>query len=393
MICIACHAVTDGNDGPQCGGCRSWGTLRLHTPSAGRAMSPEDTILAFQRAPAPEAPLPMPVSIPRPRPTPVETPARPRSVPVSLTDVPESTYARYQSGLAPFDDVLGGGLVVGSALAIVAPPGSGKSQLALQVLAGIGEAALYATAEEMIDRVAATARRIGADVPSTMIVRETNVDTIIEHVRERRVRVLVVDSVQMTYCPDIKGSPGSPMQLTESARRLVALQEEGVTVCLISQVTTDGDAKGGTFLLHIVDAIVELIETRPPYRILRCIGKNRGGAAHVVARLEMTTAGLVPAAEPEPEPEDDAPHGRLGAIGAELGDSADGELPDTIANRLLRAAVRLADVADAEKDADAVGGNPLDSLQRFGLAADELHEAAKTFAHGIPERDRRRLGA
>jgi hypothetical protein len=94
----------------------------------------------------------------------------------------------------------------------------------------------------------------------------------------------------------------------------------------------------------------------------------------------------------EPEPEDDEPRARIGAIGAELGDSEDGELPDTIANRLLRAAVRLADVVDAEADVATIGGGALALSQRFGIATEELHEAAKTFAHGIPEKDRRRLG-
>ena len=165
------------------------------------------------------------------------------------------------------------------------------------------------------------------------------------------------------------------------------------SVLIIGHVTADGSIAGPSKLRHFVDVVLDLdsgSRRGGNERVLRC-SKNRFGAANAVGRFEMTAAGLVPL-EDEPEPEDDAPRGRLGAIGAELGDSEDGELPDTIANRLLRAAVRLANVADAEKDADAVGGNPLDSLQRFGLAAEELHEAAKTFAHGIPEKDRRRLG-
>lgn len=376
-MCLECERVLPGWR-PACPfGCRGY---KIGHAPAGTEPDP---------LPVREEPVAAPPRVARP-----VSPPKEGIAPVSITEIEESTHARYQSGIAAFDDVLGGGIVVGSVLALVAAPGLGKTSLLLQALAGIGEPTLYATGEESIEQVAATARRIGADVPSIYIAHATDVDAIVKYVRAHGIRILVADSVQMTQCVDIKGMPGSPTQLTESIRRLADLKNEGVTVCLVSQVTGDGDAKGGTFLLHYADVLLELVMGTVPERVLRCIGKNRNGADHVARRLVMTPDGLRPPTDPEPEPDfEEAAPRRQRAIGAELGDSVDGELPDTVVNRLLRAAIRLADIRKAEADIETIGGGALALSQRFGLATDELHEAAVTFADSIPDQDRRRLGA
>src|SRR5579864_6619263 len=75
---------------------------------------------------------------------------------------------RYRSGIAEFDRVCGGGLVVGSALLIGGDPGIGKSTLLLQVAAALAQGkggqkidCAYVSGEESLDQVRLRAERLG----------------------------------------------------------------------------------------------------------------------------------------------------------------------------------------------------------------------------------------
>jgi len=76
-----------------------------------------------------------------------------------LAAVPE---ARWSTGFAEFDRVLGGGVVPGSVTLIGGEPGIGKSTLLLQCAAALaaGQGVLYATGEESVRQVAERARRL-----------------------------------------------------------------------------------------------------------------------------------------------------------------------------------------------------------------------------------------
>src|SRR3990167_6193340 len=66
-----------------------------------------------------------------------------------LQDVQMHQQARFGSGLAEFDHVLGGGIVADSAILIGGDPGIGKSTLLLQIITQIAKhfPALYITGE------------------------------------------------------------------------------------------------------------------------------------------------------------------------------------------------------------------------------------------------------
>ena len=326
----------------------------------------------------------------------VATEPMPDDAPVPLSAIPLRNVPRASTGLAPLDTVLGGGLAEQSFVVLAGVAGQGKSTAALQMLAGLGLRVLYATGEETREQVGDRAARIGANSPNISIVEESDLSAILRYADVVDAQVIAIDSIQTTYCDGANGGPGSASQVAECALRLMNHSKDAAykrSVLIIGHVTADGSIAGPSKLRHFVDVVLDLdsgSRRGGNERVLRC-SKNRFGAANAVGRFEMTAVGLVPLVD-EPEPEDDVPRARIGAIGAELGDSVDGELPDTIANRLLRAAVRLADVVDAEADTEAIGGEPLAHLQRFGVATEALHEAAKTFAAGISEKDRRRLG-
>ncbi len=66
--------------------------------------------------------------------------------PIRLTDLKSETVARWKTGLAEFDFVLGGGIVPGSVVLIGGEPGIGKSTLLMQCAARLesqGVATLY----------------------------------------------------------------------------------------------------------------------------------------------------------------------------------------------------------------------------------------------------------
>lgn len=221
------------------------------------------------------------------------------SVPIPISDVPEEDLPRDLTGLAPLDAVLGGGLVVGSAVVLSSEPGAGKSTLTMQVLFGLGLRALYASGEESVPQCAARARRLGAASKKTLIVAETDVDVIIEHARRARAQIVVVDSIQTVVCAKHNGDPGSPSQVKGATSRLVQFAKStGTTMWIIGHVTNDGALAGPKTLKHLVDVVLELeggARFNGNERILRCGSKNRFGAANVVGHFEIGPGGLVAA--------------------------------------------------------------------------------------------------
>ncbi len=209
---------------------------------------------------------------------------------------------REKTGLAPFDDVLGGGLVLGSVVVLGAEPGIGKSSVVMQAVAGLGMRCLYSSGEESVPQAAARARRIDADSRHVYIVAETDLDTVLGHAEAIRAEVLVIDSIQTLTCSDLGGSAGSPGQVRECASRLVQFAKATDTiVILIGHVTNDGSLAGPKTLKHLVDVVLELdagCRRLGAERILRCAGKNRFGAANVLGYLEITREGLVPLVAP-----------------------------------------------------------------------------------------------
>ena len=89
---------------------------------------------------------------------------------------------RYKSGIAEFDRVCGGGLVVGSALLIGGDPGIGKSTLLLQVAAALARqntACAYISGEEALDQVRLRAERLGLGDAPVQLTAATSVRDIV----------------------------------------------------------------------------------------------------------------------------------------------------------------------------------------------------------------------
>ena len=120
-------------------------------------------------------------------------------------------YPRMATGSQELDRVLGGGIIPGSMILIVGDPGIGKSSLTLKVCANEGIAGrqvLYVTGEESIQQVRMRADRLQALADGVMVVSETNLELIEQHIANLKPEMVVIDSIQTMYNEVVSVSTG-----------------------------------------------------------------------------------------------------------------------------------------------------------------------------------------
>lgn len=215
--------------------------------------------------------------------------------PQRLSEVAQTEDARIRTGLEELDRVLGGGLVLGSVTLLGGDPGIGKSTMLLQASDTLSRAVptLYVTGEESLQQVSLRARRLGTAGDALQLLAETSIDTIIDHARDARVRVLVIDSIQTMFARDVESSPGSATQVREAAAALVRFAKtSGVSVFIIGHVTKEGVIAGPRILEHMVDTVLYFeSDAGSRFRLVRAV-KNRFGAANEIGVFAMTEQGL-----------------------------------------------------------------------------------------------------
>ena len=231
------------------------------------------------------------------------------SVPKRLAEIEGDSEDRIPVPIEEFSRVLGGGVVPGSIVLIAGDPGIGKSTLMLQMTMqmAIGNQVLYVSGEESERQIKMRATRLlrsndgtPGDLPNDLfLVTETNLEAILEHVQAINPRMLVIDSIQTVYRPDMESSAGSISQVRESASRLRELaKNSGIAVFVIGHVTKQGTIAGPRVLEHIVDTVLYLEGDRfQAYRLLRSV-KNRFGATSEVGVFEMQERGMIEVSNP-----------------------------------------------------------------------------------------------
>jgi len=223
--------------------------------------------------------------------------------PVLLDDVDTVNEQRVKIGIEEIDRVLGGGLVPGSVTLIGGDPGIGKSTLALQIgclLSQAGQKVLYVSGEESVKQTKMRADRITSKGKSQMyIVSQVDLNIINEFIHRMKPNVVIIDSIQVVYHPDITSSPGSVSQVRECSGILTQMAKSiGLTLFFIGHVTKDGMLAGPRVLEHIVDTVLYFEGERySMYRILRTT-KNRFGSTNEIGVFEMTANGLAEVANP-----------------------------------------------------------------------------------------------
>ena len=198
--------------------------------------------------------------------------------------------------------MLGGGLVSGSLVLISGDPGIGKSTLLLQVSALVAQAqgeVVYVSGEETRQQIKLRSKRLGVTGEKLYLLAETDLETILSQIEQLQPSLVVVDSIQAVYLPELDTAPGSVTQVRECTLRLMQwAKRSGVPVFIAGHVTKDGAIAGPRVLEHIVDVVLYL-EGEPfsAYRLLRGV-KNRFGSTNEIGVFEMKEQGLVEVANP-----------------------------------------------------------------------------------------------
>ncbi|MDI6800100.1 MAG: DNA repair protein RadA [Actinomycetota bacterium] len=205
--------------------------------------------------------------------------------------------SRMATKIKEFDRVLGGGIVQGSLMLLGGVPGIGKSTLLLQVANNVAAQApgkvLIVSAEESCEQIKLRADRLGRVSPNQLILAETDFDRIEAEIEEVMPSLIIIDSIQTVYCPDITSAPGSISQVREVSARLLRIAKSlKISTFIVGHVTKDGSIAGPKIMEHIVDTVLYFEgDTHRNYRIIRAV-KNRFGSTNEVGIFEMTAAGL-----------------------------------------------------------------------------------------------------
>lgn len=208
---------------------------------------------------------------------------------------------RISSGSAELDRVLGGGIILGSAILLGGDPGIGKSTILLQAVAHLSKTlnVLYVTGEESAQQVTLRAKRLGLSENQIWLLTDTHIENILNHLQKNKPQVVIIDSIQTMYTSLLSSAPGSVSQVRESAMQLVNYAKQTETVLfLVGHVTKEGNLAGPRVLEHMVDTVLYFEgEQDNRFRMLRSF-KNRFGAANELGIFAMTEKGLREVSQP-----------------------------------------------------------------------------------------------
>ncbi|MCM8829757.1 MAG: DNA repair protein RadA, partial [Candidatus Omnitrophica bacterium] len=219
------------------------------------------------------------------------------SIPEKITDIKAEKFLRTPTGINEFDRVTGGGIVSGSLILLAGEPGVGKSTLLL-CLAGKtaleGKKVLYISAEESKNQVKMRAERLGTLSENLYLLSTTEMPSIKHSIEILNPELVIVDSIQTVFDPEIPSIPGSVSQVRENAGFFLTLAKESrCSIFLVGHITKEGIIAGPKVLEHIVDVVLSFEgEIKSNLRVLRAT-KNRFGSTMEIGVFSMEENGLV----------------------------------------------------------------------------------------------------
>jgi DNA repair protein RadA/Sms len=166
-------------------------------------------------------------------------------------------------------------------------------------LAKNGYNILYISGEESAEQIRLRAERLNALHPNLLVASETNLMAVEELMVENNPYLMVIDSIQTMFHPEITAAPGSVSQVRECTGLLMRwAKEKGIAIMIVGHVTKAGAIAGPRMLEHMVDSVLYFEgERHNSYRVLRAV-KNRFGSTNEIGVFEMKQEGLVEVSNP-----------------------------------------------------------------------------------------------
>lgn len=219
------------------------------------------------------------------------------SRPLNINSIETIKEQRFSTCINELDRVLGGGVVKGSLVLVGGDPGIGKSTLLIQVssnVANSGKKVLYISGEESASQIKMRAQRLGIQSDNLYIFAENNLSIIEAHLESVNPDLIIVDSIQTVFSPEITSAPGTVSQIKEGTSRFMKISKKmGISTFVVGHVTKEGALAGPKVLEHMVDTVLYFEGERfNTYRLVRAV-KNRFGSTNELGVFEMREVGLV----------------------------------------------------------------------------------------------------
>ncbi len=209
---------------------------------------------------------------------------------------------RSKTNISELDRVLGGGLVVGTAVLLSGEPGIGKSTLLLQLcnsMAKQGIFTCYITGEESIDQIRVRADRMSIK-EKIKVISTTDMSQILSVMNSMASSgIVVIDSIQTLSSEEVDSSPGSISQVKACTLELInAAKKLGICIVIVGHINKEGQIAGPKLLEHMVDVVLSFeSDNTSQYRIIRGL-KNRYGSTNEIGIFEMSSSGLIEVLNP-----------------------------------------------------------------------------------------------
>ena len=209
--------------------------------------------------------------------------------------VPSDAKARLVTEFTDLNNVLGGGILLGSVTLLAGQPGIGKSTLLMQICAEVAKKrkVLYISGEESAGQVKLRAVRLGAASDNLSFAASTSGNDIAKTIETAEFDLVIVDSIQTLAMDEISSAPGTVSQVTNCGNLIIrAAKATDTAVVIVGHVTKEGTLAGPKVLEHLVDVVLNFEGDRyGGFKTVRAV-KNRFGSTNEVAIFEMAETGL-----------------------------------------------------------------------------------------------------
>jgi DNA repair protein RadA/Sms len=222
------------------------------------------------------------------------------SVAVSSLSSSRKKEERYKTGISEFDRAVGGGIVKSSVILLSGEPGIGKSTILLQICKNMSKnKILYVSGEESATQIKIRAERLGVNGENVFLLCETNVDLILAEAELIKPDLMIIDSIQTVFSPEVSSISGSITQVKTSAMSIIgATKKADMATVIVGHVNKDGAIAGPKVLEHMVDVVLSFEgERTQSYRLIRA-AKNRYGSTNEIGVFEMGDKGLEEVTDP-----------------------------------------------------------------------------------------------